>query len=54
MSEPDVEYYKRRLAEEHELVRTAKDPKIAALHEELAGLYEKMLSALDGPSSEAA
>jgi hypothetical protein len=54
MSAFDVEYYRRRLGEERKQAAAAADAKIAALHEELATLYEKMIEALEGPTTEAA
>lgn len=50
----DLEYYKRRLKAERDLVSTAASAEIAALHEELAELYEKMIKVLEGPPAEAA
>jgi hypothetical protein len=54
MSALDLEYYKRRLDDERNLVRTAASSEIAELHEELARLYEKMINALDVPPPETA
>ena len=48
----DLAYYKRRLEAERELVKAAASAEIAALHEEIAGLYEKMISALEGPPAQ--
>lgn len=49
MSALDLEYYKRRLEDERNLVRTSANAEIAALHEELAQLYEKMINVLEAP-----
>lgn len=43
----DLEYYRRRLEDERNLVRAAAHAEIAALHEDLANLYEKMIKALE-------
>lgn len=50
----DLDYYKRRLEDERNMVRSASTADIAALHEELAKLYEKMINALECPPSKAA
>jgi len=48
----DLDYYRRRLEAERDLAHSAGDADMAALHEELASLYEKMINALE-PSTEA-
>jgi hypothetical protein len=40
----DDEYYAKRAATERRMAEAATDPKIAALHWELASLYEKLVS----------
>ena len=45
----DLDYYRRRLEAERELISSAADAEIAALHRQLAELYEKMIEALEGP-----
>lgn len=45
----DLDYYKRRLEAERDLVSKAASEEIAALHEELASLYERMINALEAP-----
>lgn len=54
MSALDVEYYRRRLEEELEMVGRAENEAIRAIHQELASLYEKMIKALEGPATEVA
>lgn len=49
----DLDYYRRRLEAERDLARLAADAKVAALHQELASLYEKMISALEPPPAAA-
>ena len=44
----DVAYYHRRLREERELAKTATDPAVVKVHEEVAALYQKMIDALEG------
>jgi len=38
----DLDYYRRRLEAERDLAHSAGDADMAALHEELASLYERM------------
>ena len=45
----DLNYYKRRLEAERGLVSKAASEEIAALHKQLAELYEKMINALEAP-----
>ena len=46
----DFDYHTKRAADERRKAETAKDPKIAALHSQLAELYEQLVkSELDGP-----
>ena len=45
----DLDYYRRRLEAERDLARSAANAYVAALHEELAVLYEKMIDALEAP-----
>ena len=54
MSSSDIEYYRQRASAERQLAEAARDAKIAELHEELASLYQRMLDALEGPSSQTA
>jgi hypothetical protein len=54
MSASDVEYYRQRALAERQLAKAARDAKVAELHEELASLYQRMLDALEGPSSRTA
>jgi hypothetical protein len=49
----DLDYYRRRLEAERNLARSAADANMAALHEELARLYEKMINALERPPAAA-
>ena len=49
----DLDYYKRRLEAEREMASSAANAEIAALHQELAELYHKMIEALEAPAPEA-
>jgi hypothetical protein len=50
----DDDYYAKRAATERHMAETATDPKIAALHWELASLYEKLVSQHQDKESKAA
>jgi len=39
----DVEYYRERAATERDRAKSAAQPKIAAIHLELASLYERLI-----------
>ena len=49
----DLNYYKRRLEAERDLVSNAASEEIAVLHKQLAELYEKMINALEAPQEAA-
>lgn len=51
----DFDYHSKRAADERRLAETIADPKIAALHAQLAELYEQLVqSALEGPEQQTA
>lgn len=50
MIESDLEYLRRRAGEEERRAAAASDPRIAAIHQRLAGLYsDRVVAMSDNP-----
>lgn len=49
MYEIDLDYYLHRMCEEREAATRAIDPRVAAVHEEMAARYEAVLATYDHP-----
>ena len=52
MTSEDLDYYSRRIADEHARAAEAPTPEIAAVHEKLAHLYQSLTERLERSPSD--